>query len=92
MRSSGIVFIIIMCFIINWGYLNAQTEIKKSVTKKFIDSTVIFSIKPQKVLTNGSVTVEGIQINYKAIALSHTQTHTHTHHDLSFSGAVGLCL
>ena len=68
MRSSGIVFIIIMCFIINWGYLNAQTEIKKSVTKKFIDSTVIFSIKPQKVLTNGSVTVEGRQINYKAIA------------------------
>ena len=68
MRPFKLVFIAMMCFVINRGQLNAQSEIKKPVTKKLVDSATIFPIKPQKELTHGTVTVEGKQINYKAIA------------------------
>lgn len=68
MRSFKLVFFIMICFVIKWGHLNAQTERKESVIKKSIDSTITFPVKPQKVLTHGTVAVKGKQINFKAIA------------------------
>ena len=58
----------IMCFVISSININGQTEKRVSIAKILADSTVLSLIKSHKVVTQGSVTIEGNKINYKAIA------------------------
>jgi carboxypeptidase C (cathepsin A) len=68
MGNFKLVFVTVFCSVISCRQLNAQPWIKESATKKTADTAVMLQVKPQKVLTKGTVSVEGKQINYKAIA------------------------
>ncbi len=68
MNIFKLLLITITCLAISGIQVNAQTEKKVSVAKILTDNIDTSLLEPQKSITQGTVTVEGNNINYEAIA------------------------
>jgi carboxypeptidase C (cathepsin A) len=68
MKTIKLFLIVTACFIVSGVSSYAQAKKNVSVTKILTDSVSISMIKPHKVVTKGTVTVEGKRIDYNADA------------------------
>jgi carboxypeptidase C (cathepsin A) len=68
MKALKLFLIVILFLVVSNMQTSAQTDSNSSASKTSIDSINIRLLKPQKVITHGSVTVEGNKIDYEAVA------------------------